>query len=170
MPTATAAPQGLEGVVANDSAICYVFGGEGRLIYRGYDINDLADHSTFEETAYLLLKGDLPTKSQLKEFSADLKAAQKLSKVVQRVIKDAPLDATPMNVVRTAVSAAVFGDPDQNDNSPAAEYRKAVRLIAQLPVMVATYHRLRNGQRPLSPKRGLSLAGTFLYLVSGERP
>ncbi|HXH63860.1 MAG TPA: citrate synthase [Gemmatimonadales bacterium] len=170
MPTATAAPQGLEGVVANDSAICYVFGGEGRLIYRGYDINDLADHSTFEESAYLLLKGDLPTKGQLKEFTADLKGAQKLPKVVQRIIRDAPLDAKPMNVVRTAVSAAVFADPDQNDNSAAGEYRKAVRLIAQLPVMVATYHRLRTGQRPLSPRRGLSLAGNFLYLVTGERP
>jgi citrate synthase len=170
MPTDAATPQGLEGVVANDSAICYVFGGEGRLIYRGYDINDLADHSTFEETAYLLLKGDLPTKGQLREFTADLKGAQKLSKVVQRVIRDAPLDAKPMNVVRTAVSAAVFADPDQNDNTPAGEYRKAVRLIAQLPVMVATYHRLRNGQRPLSPRRGLSLAGNFLYLVTGERP
>lgn len=170
MPTATAAAQGLEGVVANESAICYVFGGEGRLIYRGYDINDLADHSTFEETAYLLLKGDLPTKGQLKEFTADLKAAQKLPKVVQRIIRDAPLDAKPMNVVRTAVSAAVFADPDQNDNSAAGEYRKAVRLIAQLPVMVATYHRLRTGQRPLSPRRGLSLAGNFLYLVTGERP
>jgi citrate synthase len=170
MPTAATAPQGLEGVVANDSSICYVFGGEGRLIYRGYDINDLADHSTFEETAYLLLKGDLPTKGQLREFTADLKGAQKLSKVVLRVIKDAPLDAKPMNVVRTAVSAAVFADPDQNDNSPAGEYRKAVRLIAQLPVMVATFHRLRNGQRPLSPRRGLSLAGNFLYLVTGERP
>lgn len=148
MPTAaeTALSRGLEGVVANESAICYVFGEEGRLIYRGYDIHDLADNSTFEETAFLLLKGDLPTREQLKEFVGQLKAAQKVDKVVQGVIKDAPLGANPMNVLRTVVSAAVFGDPDRTDNSAAAEYRKAVRLIAQLPTMVAMFHRLRNGQ------------------------
>src|SRR5437870_13162765 len=107
MPTAaeTALSRGLEGVVANESAICYVFGAEGRLIYRGYDIHDLADHSTFEETAYLLLRGDLPTRDQLKEFSVAIKASQKLPKVVQRIIQDAPLTADPMNVLRTAVSA-----------------------------------------------------------------
>ncbi len=162
--------KGLEGVVANESAICYVFGGEGRLIYRGYDINDLAEHSTFEETAYLLLKGDLPTKGQLKDFTAELKTAQKLDKVVQRVIKDAPREANPMNALRTAVSASVFVDPDKGDNSVAAECRKAVRLIAQFPTMVAMFHRLRNGQKPLAPRRGMSLAANFLYMISGEVP
>ena len=157
-------------MVANESAICYVFGEEGRLIYRGYDINDLADHSTFEETAYLLLKGDLPTRDQLKHFTAELKAGQKLDRVIQRIIKDAPLTANPMTVLRTAVSASVFVDPDQGDNSAAAEYRKAVRLIAQLPTMVAMFHRLRNGQKPLSPRKGLSLAGNFLYMISGDVP
>ncbi len=172
MPTAaeTALSRGLEGVVANESAICYVFGQEGRLIYRGYDIHDLADNSTFEETAFLLLKGDLPTRDQLKEFVGQVKAAQKVDKVVQGVIKDAPLGANPMNVLRTAVSAAVFGDPDRTDNSAAAEYRKAVRLIAQLPTMVAMFHRLRNGQKPLAPRRGLSLAANFLYMTSGAVP
>jgi citrate synthase len=166
----TASPKGLEGVVANQSAICYVFGEEGRLIYRGYDIHDLADHSTFEETAYLLLRGDLPTREQLKAFIADLKAAQKVSKVVLRVIKDAPLSASPMNVLRTAVSAAVFDDPDKGDDSAAAEYRKAVRLIAQLPTMVASFHRLRSAQKPLAPRRGLNLAANFLYMISGAVP
>ncbi|HYS19730.1 MAG TPA: citrate synthase [Gemmatimonadales bacterium] len=172
MPTAaeTALSRGLEGVVANESAICYVFGEEGRLIYRGYDIHDLADNSTFEETAFLLLKGDLPTRDQLKEFVGQVKAAQKVDKVVQGVIKDAPLGANPMNVLRTAVSAAVFGDPDRTDNSAAGEYRKAVRLIAQLPTMVAMFHRLRNGQKPLAPRRGLSLAANFLYMTSGAVP
>ena len=176
MPTATeptappAPPRGLEGVVANESSICYVFGEEGRLIYRGYDINDLADHSTFEETAYLLLNGDLPTRNQLKEFTAQLKASQKLDKVVQRIIRDAPTNANPMDVLRTAVSASVFVDPDRGNNGREAEYRKAVRLIAQLPTMVAMFHRLRNGEKPLSPRRGLSLAANFLYLVSGKQP
>ncbi|HEY6060358.1 MAG TPA: citrate synthase [Gemmatimonadales bacterium] len=174
MPTATepTAPpsRGLEGVVANDSSICYVFGEEGRLIYRGYDINDLADHSTFEETAYLLLNGDLPTRDQLKEFTAQLKASQKLDKVVQRIIRDAPTNANPMDVLRTAVSASVFVDPDRGNNGREAEHRKAVRLIAQLPTMVAMFHRLRNGEKPLSPRRGLSLAANFLYLVSGKKP
>jgi citrate synthase len=165
-----AAAKGLAGVVANQSSICYVFGEEGRLIYRGYDINDLADHSTFEETAYLLLKGDLPTRDQLKAFVADLKAAQKLDKVVQRIIKDAPRTANPMNVLRTAVSAAAFVDPDQGDNSAAADYRKAVRLIAQVPTMVAMFHRLRAERKPLAPRRGLSLAANVLYMISGEVP
>jgi citrate synthase len=168
--TETGFTKGLEGVVANESAVCYVFGEEGRLIYRGYDINDLADHSTFEETAYLLLRGDLPTREQLKQFTTDIKAAQKLDKVVQRVIKDAPVTASPMDVLRTAVSASVYVDSDREDASPAAEYRKAVRLIAQLPTMVAMFHRLRNGLKPLSPRRGLSLAANFLYLTSGEVP
>jgi 2-methylcitrate synthase len=170
-PTAPPAPpRGLEGVVANESSICYVFGEEGRLIYRGYDINDLADHSTFEETAYLLLNGDLPTRNQLKEFTAQLKASQKLDKVVQRIIRDAPTNANPMDVLRTAVSASVFVDPDRGNNGREAEYRKAVRLIAQLPTMVAMFHRLRNGEKPLTPRRGLSLAANFLYLVSGKKP
>lgn len=164
------APKGLAGVVANQSSICYVFGEEGRLIYRGYDINDLADHSTFEETAYLLLKGDLPTRDQLKAFVADLKAAQKLDKVVQRIIKDAPRTAHPMNVLRTAVSASAFVDPDQGDNTAAADYRKAVRLIAQVPTMVAMFHRLRTERKPLAPRRGLSLAANFLYMILGEVP
>lgn len=174
MPTATepTAPptRGLEGIVANESSICYVFGEEGRLIYRGYDINDLADHSTFEETAYLLLNGDLPTREQLKGFTAELKAAQKLDKVVQRVIRDAPRNANPMDVLRTAVSASVFVDPDRGNNGREAEYRKAVRLIAQLPTMVAMFHRLRNGEKPLAPRRGLSLAANFLHLISGKKP
>src|SRR5712691_3932341 len=168
--TPVATPKGLEGIVANQSSICYVFGAEGRLIYRGYDISDLADHATFEETAYLLLKGDLPTRDQLKQFAADVKVAQGVDRVTQRVIKDAPLDAKPMNVLRTAVSASVFADPDQGDNSPAAEYRKAVRLIAQLPTMVAMFHRRRNGLKPIAPRRSLSLAANFLYMIAGTAP
>jgi len=166
----TPAPKGLEGVVATQSSICYVFGEEGRLIYRGYDIHDLAEHATFEETAYLLLQGDLPTRDQLKTFVVALKAAQKLPKVVQRVIKDAPLTASPMNVLRTAVSASVFVDPDKGDDSATAESRKAVRLIAQLPTILSSFQRLRNGQKPLAPRRGLNLAANFLYMISGAVP
>src|SRR5258705_947777 len=174
MPTALeparASAKGLEGVVANQSAICYVLGEEGRLIYRGYDIHDLADHSTFEETAYLLLHGDLPTREQLKAFTAELKAAQKLPKIVQRILKDAPLAADPMNVLRTALSASVFADPDKGDNAPAAGHRKAVRLIAQFPTMVGMFQRLRSSQNPLAPRRGLSLAANCLYMMSGTVP
>ena len=163
-------PKGLEGVVANQSAICYVFGEEGRLIYRGYDIHDLADHSTFEETAYLLLYGDLPKRDQLKTFTAAIKAAQKLPKAVQRIIKEAPRTAPPMDVLRTAISAAVFVDPDRGDDSRAAESRKATRLIAQFPTLVAAFHRLRSGQKPLAPRRGLNLAANLLYMMSGTLP
>ena len=170
LESATPPPKGLEGVVANQSAICYVFGAEGRLIYRGYDIHDLADHSTFEETAYLLLYGDLPTRVQLKTFTAAIKADQKLPKAVVRIIKEAPRTAPPMDVLRTAVSAAVFVDPDKGDDSPAAESRKAIRLIAQFPTLVAACHRLRSGQKPLAPRRGLNLAANLLYMMSGTLP
>ena len=170
LATEATAVRGLEGVVANESAICYVFGAEGRLIYRGYDISDLAEHSTFEETAYLLLHGDLPTGAQLRAFSDALKRARPLGRGVQRVISSAPADAAPMDVLRTAVSAAVFADPDRSDHSAPAEYRKSLRLIAQLPGMVATFHRLRTGQRPLAPRRTLSHAANFLYLLTGHVP
>ena len=166
----TTLAKGLEGVVAAESSICYVFGAEGRLIYRGYDIADLAEHSSFEETSYLLLNQDLPTRAQLRDFVAAIKASQKLDRVVLRTIRDAPHDADPMAVLRTAVSASVFGDPDAADHSAAAEYRKAVRLIAQLPTMLATIHRLRTEQRPLAPRRGLSLAANFLYMLFGQVP
>ncbi|HTR22029.1 MAG TPA: citrate/2-methylcitrate synthase [Gemmatimonadales bacterium] len=174
MPTETESTftKGLEGVVANESAICYVFGEEGRLIYRGYDINDLAEHSTFEETAYLLIHGDLPTRDQLKRFTTEIRSSQKLDRVVQRAIRDAPPTANPMDVLRTAVSAAAFADApgDRGNTSHESEYRKAVRLIAQLPAMVGMFHRLRNGQKPLTPRRGLSLAANLLYLTLGEVP
>ncbi len=164
------AGRGLEGVVATDSAICYVFGAEGRLIYRGYDIDDLAEHSTFEETAYLLLNGDLPTRAQLKRFVTDIKAARQLHRAVQGVIRGAPREADPMDVLRTAVSVAASVDPDRGGDTREAEYRKAVRLLAQLPTMVALYHRLRTGQKPLAPRRGLSLAANVLYMISGSVP
>ncbi len=166
----TTLAKGLEGVVAAESSVCYVFGAEGRLIYRGYDIADLAEHSSFEETAFLLLNQDLPTRAQLRDFVAAIKASQKLDRLVLRTIRDAPHDADPMAVLRTAVSASVFGDPDAADHSAAAEYRKAVRLIAQLPTMLATIHRLRTEQRPLAPRRGLSLAANFLYMLFGQVP
>jgi citrate synthase len=162
--------KGLEGVVANESAICYVFGEEGRLIYRGYDISDLAEHSTFEETAYLLLKGDLPTREQLREFLEELRLARKLDSVTQRVIKDAPPESHPMSVLRTAISASVFADPDRDDHSAPAEYRKAVRLIARVPTMVAMFHRLRRGERPLAARRGMTHAATLLYQLTGTVP
>ena len=170
LESATPPSKGLEGVVANQSAICYVFGEEGRLIYRGYDIHDLADHSTFEETAYLLLYGDLPKRDQLKAFTAAIKAAQKLPKAVLRILKEAPRAAAPMDVLRTAVSAAVLVDPDKGDDSAAAESRKAIRLIAQFPTLVAAWHRLRNGQKPLAPRRGLNLAANLLYMMTGSLP
>src|SRR5207247_8288013 len=108
--------------------------------------------------------------AQLKSFTAQIKASQKLDRVVLRIIKDAPAGANPMHVLRTAVSAAVFVDPDRGDDSRAAEYRKAVRLIAQLPTMLGAFQRLRSGQTPLPPRRGLSLAANTLYLLTGEIP
>ena len=167
---ATPRPRGLEGVAATESSICYVFGEEGRLIYRGYDVTDLAAHSTFEETAYLLLRGDLPSRAQLTQFENDLRAARKLHRVVQRVIRDAPRTADPMDVLRTAVSAAAFVDPDRGRISPDAGYRKAVRLIAQVPTIVAAFDRVRRRAKPVAPRRGLTHAANFLHLLTGRVP
>ncbi len=130
------APKGLEDVIANQSAVCLVDGTRGRLLYRGYDIHDLAAHSTFEETEYLLMVGALPTRTELREFVGQIKSAQKLDKVTTRVIKDAAPESRPMNVLCTAVSASVYTDPDKAD-SKAGELRKSVRLLAKIPTIIA---------------------------------
>lgn len=170
VPMTSAAPKGLEGVVAARSAVSFVDGERGRLVYRGYDIHDLARHSNFEETAYVLMVGELPTKAQLTDFVSQVKAAQRLDKVTLRLIRDAPKGSKPMNVLRTATSATVYTDPEKDQHTPDAELRKSIRLLAKIPTIIATFHRLRSGQRPVTPRKGLSLAANFLYMLRGEVP
>jgi citrate synthase len=162
--------EGLEGVVAGTSAICFVDGERGRLIYRGYDAEVLAQQSTFEEVAYLLWHGDLPTRAALEGLKADLIQAGTLPAPALDILRRIPSDTQPMAVLRTGVSVAAHFDPDAADNSPAANARKAVRLAAQVPALVGAFHRIRTGATPLSPQASLSHAGNYLYMLHGTVP
>jgi len=161
--------QGLEGVVVLESKICFVDGLEGRLLYEGYNIHDLAEHATFEEVAYLLWHGDLPTKDQLDRLNLDLAAARALPEPVMEFMKAFPTDALPMDVLRTAVSALGVYDPEGRDNSAEANVRKSVRLTAQMGTVVAAAERLRTGKPPVPPDRDLSHAANFLYMLWGKK-
>ena len=161
--------RGLKGVYFDRSPTTHIDGRKGELRYWGYSIHDLATHSTFEETAYLLLHGELPTGAQLSEFDASLKAARQLPEAIIELIK-LTLSGHPMDVLRTAVSALAAFDPDTNDNSVAAVMRKTIRLTSQVPMIVAAHQRLRQGLDVLTPRNDLSHAAHFLFLITGEVP
>lgn len=161
---------GLEDVVAGHSEICFIDGKEGRLVYRGYNVDDLANHSTFEETAYLLWHGKLPNKAELEALKAQIQAEQALPEPVLAWLRTLPRTASPMEVLRTTVSMLSHYDPEANDNSAEANMRKAVRLTARTPTAVAAWARLRAGQEPVAPQAGLSMAANFLYMLTGEQP
>ena len=141
----------------------------GKLLYRGYNINDLARFSTFEETTYLLLHGSLPTHSQLDELDATLKADRELPQEVQDIIR-IYRNAHPMDVLRGAVSAMSLSDPDILDVSPQGALKKGIRLTSAVATMVAFHHRVRHGLEPIKPDPELTHAGNFLYMLFGERP
>src|SRR4030081_3243326 len=163
-------PAGLEGVVACDSAICAVDGIRGVLSYFGYDIHDLADHSTFEETIALLWGGDLPSRTQLDELTGQLVAARALPEAVRAFLRTCPHHAHPMRVLRTAVSALGMYDPEADAKDMASNRRKATRLTAQIPPIIAAYHRLRNGKEPVAPTDDVSTARNFLTVLHDEAP
>jgi citrate synthase len=162
--------EGLEGIVAAESRICFVDGIEGRLIYQGYDIHDLVAHAAFEEVAYLLWHGDLPTRSQFDALNKDLVAARPLPEPVLNLLRGFPRDVLPMDALRTAVSALGIYDPDSRDNGPAANLRKSVRLTAQTATIVAAIGRLREGKDPVAPDPSLGHAANFLYMLWGRKP
>jgi citrate synthase len=159
---------GLEDVVAATSSICYLDGSRGVLAYFGYDIHDLAK-GTFEETCYVLWHGRLPNRAELGDLQSQLAAARPLSEPILRLMKQLPA-SDGMDMLRTLTSALGQYDPDANDNSSQANYRKAVRLTAQLGSLVATYGRLQAGGGPIQPDPALSHAANFLYMLKGERP
>ena len=161
--------RGLQGVYFDRSAVCDIDGRAGELWYRGYSIHDLAEHSTFEETSYLLFHGELPTAAQLEDWSNALVAARSVPPEVIEVIRTVQR-AHPMDVLRTAVSALAAADPDVADNSPEGTLRKSVRLTSQVPMLVAAHHRIRSGLEPLGPDPTLGHAANFLWLLKGERP
>jgi citrate synthase len=168
--TMTHAPKGLEGVVATTSKICYIDGEEGVLAYRGIDIHELADHSTFEETCYLLWNGALPTKSQLKDLHERLAAERKLDPAIIEMLRSLPKGAMPMDVLRTAVSALGLYDPDEKKGDHAANVTKSIRLTSQIGMIVAAYDRLRKGKDVVKPDPSLSHSANFLLMLNGEPP
>ncbi|MFQ5773157.1 MAG: citrate/2-methylcitrate synthase [Kiloniellaceae bacterium] len=161
--------RGLKGVYLDRSTATFIDGRAGELRYRGYSIHDLARHSTFEETAYLLLRGELPTRAQLDAFDLELKAGRTLPAPVYDIIRTLK-DAHPMDVLRTAVSALAAFEPDVADTSPEATLRKGIRLTSQVPMMVAAHARIRDGRGPVPPDPRLPHAANFLYMLTGEAP
>jgi citrate synthase len=169
MSTAVAG-KGLEGVVAANSGICWIDGEAGVLSYRGIDIHELATNSTFEETTSLLWNGILPNELELREFQSQLALARSLDQRMIQMLRSFPRTATPMEVLRTAVSALSFYDADEKDNSHDANVRKCFNLTAQFAMIVAIYDRLRKGLKVVPPDRSLSHAANFLWMLNGVKP
>jgi citrate synthase len=170
MTTAAEKPKaGLEDTVATTSAICYLDGDRGVLAYCGYDIHDLAQHATFEEICYLLWHRRLPTRAELGDLQSQLVAARPLPEGVLRAMRALP-PGNGMDQLRTLTSELSHYDPDANDNSPQANYRKAIRLTAQLASIVAAMGRTNAGRAPVQPDPVLGHAANFLYMLTGERP
>jgi citrate synthase len=166
----TLAPKGLEGIVATTSSICYIDGEAGVLSYRGIDIHELAGRSTFEETTYLLWFGKLPTASELASFSAELAAARTLPAKVIELLHTVPTDATPMQVLRTAVSLLSIYDADEPSSTHDANVRKGYRLTSQIAMLVAVFDRIRKGKAIVEADPTLSHAANFLWMLNGEKP
>lgn len=165
-----AAPKGLEGIVATNSSICWIDGDAGVLSYRGIDIHELAQHSTFEETAYLLWFGKLPNAAELGDFSKKLSEARTLDPKIIDLLRSVPANATPMQVLRTAVSLLSIYDVDEADNSHDANVRKSYRLTAQIAMIVAVFDRIRKGKNIVEADPSLSHAANFLWMLNGEKP
>ena len=161
---------GLDGIIAGESKICLIDGDKKKLYYRGYDVADLAKHSSFEETCYLLLHGNLPKKQELENFKEELLKARYIPTQILAMVALVPPHTHPMDMLRTIISALSQHDTDVADNSLEANFRKATRLLSQAPVIVAAYHRLRHGLQPIPPMRKLNMASNFLYMLTGEEP
>ena len=169
MSTEVKPKAGLEDVVAATSAICYLDGDRGVLAYYGYDIHDLARGASFEEVCYLLWHGRLPNRAELGDLQSQLAAERPLSEAILRLMKQLPA-TDGMDVLRTVTSALGQYDPQANDNTPQANYRKAVRLTAQIASIVATYGRMKAGGGAIQPDPALGHAANFLYMLTGDRP
>ncbi len=162
--------KGLREIVAAQTAISDIDGAEGRLWYAGYDIADLAEHATFEEVTYLLHNHRLPNREELDDLVEFLTEERELSPFLLQLMSTLAQQTSPMSMLRTGVSAASAYDPDGWDDSPEAEYRKAMRLIAKTPALIASYHRMRTGQEVVPPSTKLPHAANFLWMLLGEEP
>jgi citrate synthase len=161
---------GLEDVIAGESSICYIDGIEGILAYRGYNIHELAPNATFEEVSHLLWFGKLPNAAELKDTTDKMAANRALPSGVIDLMKAMPKTALPMEVLRTATSACSMYDPEAEDMSREANVRKAIRLTAQCGTLVTAWDRIRKGQPLLEPRKDLSQAGNFYYMLTGKEP
>ena len=164
------APKGLEGVVATTSSICYIDGDHGVLAYRGYDIHDLADHSTFEEVCHLLWFGRLPNAAELRQLKQRMAEERKLDRSMLDRLRLVPKHVPPMDVLRTVVSALSYYDPEYDKNDHDANISKAIRLTSQLAMLVANYDCIRKGKPVVGPDRSLSHAANFLLMLNGAAP
>ena len=160
---------GLEGVIAGESALCLVDEGEAGLLYRGYPIRDLAEHSTFEEVAYLLLFGHLPNRKELTDFSVRLVEHAVLPRPLEIFLGEVPSGSHPMDILRTGVSLLGMVDPEAADHSHDANVRKSVRLLTQIPLMIATAYRLMDGKPRVRPREDVTFAEHLLYLLTDRR-
>lgn len=167
---AAVAPRGLEGIVATTSSICFIDGEAGVLSYRGIDIHELASRSTFEETAYLLWNGRLPTTAELEQFSRELAEARQLHPKILDLLRSVPITASPMEVLRTAVSLLSTYDAPTHDTSHQANLRKSFQLTAQIPMIVALFDRIRKSKPLIEADPALSHAANFLWMLNGEKP
>lgn len=159
---------GLEGIVAASSEISSII--DGVLTYRGIDIDVLADHSSFEEVVYYLWFGKLPTKTELVEFTNELKNNASVPPEVIDLMKKSPKDVHPMSLLRTALSALALYDAEAQDMSAEANIRKATRLVAKTPTIVAAWEQIRNGKEPVAPRADFTIAQNFLYMLTGKEP
>jgi len=163
-PTEIYSP-GLEGVIAGETAISTV---EGGLRYRGYPVPELCETCSFDEVAHLLLHGELPTAKQLADFQARVKEARRIPECLRPLFQALPKDAPTMDVLRTAVSVLAHFDKEVSDNSPSANLRKAERLYAQIPLVIADHFHISRGRSPIAPKPDLPIAANFLYMLRGK--
>lgn len=161
--------RGLKGIYFERSGVSHIDGRAGELLYRGYTIHDLAEHSTFEEVCYLLIHGELPGAAELDAFDAALRAARHLPAAVHEIIR-ATADGHPMDVLRTAVSALAALEPDSRETGAEAFLRNGIRLTAQVPMIIAAHEAIRNGRDPVAPDPALGHAANWLWMLTGETP
>ena len=162
--------KGLDNVYVMESKICFIDGEASKLFYRGYSIEDLAQHSTFEETAYLLIYGALPNKRQLEDFKLRISSQRSLEPGLLQLIRSFPITSDPMDVLRTAVSAMAVYDPQPTTNKIEERIDKAVRILGKTPTIIAAFDRLRNGREPIPPQPDLGHAANFLQMLTGKTP
>jgi citrate synthase len=161
---------GLRGVAVADTKISYIDGENGVLIYRGYRIEELAERSTFMETAFLLLNSHLPSEIELERFERQFAQSRSVPAFILEALEMVPVDADPMDVLQACVPMLAVADPEIDDDSREANVRKAVRLIARVPAVVAAWHRIRNREKPLAPDNALSHSANFLWQLTGKKP